>query len=140
MDLHVSSGESPLTEELARRAAQAVMEVTGLSLEEVGIKVVGDGESRSLNQTYAGKDVATDVLSFSREDSRGGDIVISLPEAERQAADASWGLEEELALLAVHGMLHLVGRDHRESADKEKMDRETAEVLSKLGIETRAYL
>lgn len=139
MDLHVSSG-GPLTEEQTRRAAEAVTEVTSLPLEEVGIKVVGDDEMRGLNKSYAGKEASTDVLSFPREDLRGGDIVISLPEARRQAAAAGWGLEEELALLAVHGMLHLVGRDHHGGDEKKAMDRETAQILSKLGIEARAYL
>lgn len=139
MDLIVSSGGGPLTEEQIRRAARAVTEVTGLLLEEVGVEVVGDDEMRALNKSYAGKETSTDVLSFPREDFRGGDIVISLPEARRQAAAAGWGLEEELTLLAVHGMLHLVGRDHH-GGEREAMDRETAQILSKLGIEARAYL
>lgn len=140
MDLIVSSAGSPLTEELALRVAHATSEVTGVQMEEVGIKLVGDGEMRSLNKSYVGADALTDVLSFPREDSRGGDIVISLPEAKRQADAAGWGLEEELTLLSVHGMLHLLGRDHQGEGDKQIMDRETAEILSKLGIEGRAYL
>jgi probable rRNA maturation factor len=140
MDLHVDSGGSSLTEKLVMELAYATSEVTGTQLEEIGVKVVGDAEMAQLNRQYSGKDSPTDVLSFPREDHLGGDIVISGDAARRQAAAAGWSEEDEYALLLTHGLLHLLGRDHGTADERSHMDGETANILSRLGIEARAYL
>src|SRR5271166_529241 len=82
----------------------------------VSLLLAGDAEIRDLNRTYRGVDAATDVLSFPLGDPdwRGahreflGDIAISVPYAQRQAAARGVELETELAYLAIHGALHLV--------------------------------
>jgi probable rRNA maturation factor len=140
MDLHVDSGSTPLTEELVERLAAATAEVAGIQLNEVGVKVVGDKEIARLNREYRGEDGPTDVLSFPREDNQGGDIVISGDAARRQAEAAGWSEEDEYALLLTHGLLHLLGRDHGTADERSQMDGETANILSRLGIESRAYL
>ena len=88
----------------------------------VTIVLVSDTRMRALNRTYRGKDYATDVLSFPSESRSGGrrarpdrflgDIVIARGVARRQARTASHGEQTELRILALHGLLHLLGYDH----------------------------
>jgi len=79
----------------------------------VTVAVVPDARVRRLNRDYRAKDAATDVLSFPA-DERGmlGDIVIAEGVARRQARDAGHAFGTELRVLALHGLLHLLGYDH----------------------------
>ncbi len=88
---------------------------------EVVVALVSDGRMRALNRTYRGADYATDVLSFPASDqpegeSSLGDIVIATGVAARQAAQARHSLQTELRVLALHGLLHLLGYDHERDA------------------------
>lgn len=89
----------------------------------VSLAVVPDSRVRILNRTYRKKDYATDVLSFPADEpqagtpSRGpdaylGDIVIARGVARRQAKAAGHAERTELRVLALHGLLHLLGYDH----------------------------
>jgi probable rRNA maturation factor len=90
----------------------------------VSLAIVSDGRVRSLNRTYRRKDYATDVLSFptnpkspipnpsERERRFLGDIVIARGVARRQAREAGHSEATELRVLALHGLLHLLGYDH----------------------------
>jgi probable rRNA maturation factor len=79
----------------------------------VTIAVLPDIRVRSLNREYRGKDAATDVLSFpADEPGILGDIVIASGVARRQASAAGHPLGTELRVLALHGLLHLLGYDH----------------------------
>ncbi len=84
--------------------------------DSVGVRFAGDRTVRRLNRDYRGKDKATDVLSFpgaeSPEGRHLGDIVISIPTAERQAAGGGRSLEQEVKTLLLHGVLHCLGYDH----------------------------
>ena len=77
------------------------------------VAVVPDGRVRALNYRYRRKDRVTDVLSFVAEE-RGalGDVVIAAGLAARQARQAGHSLAVELRVLALHGLLHLLGYDH----------------------------
>ena len=77
------------------------------------IAIVPDGRVQQLNRRYRRKDAATDVLSFP-SDERGylGDVVIASGVARRQARQAGHSLQHELRVLALHGLLHLLGYDH----------------------------
>ena len=118
---------------------------------EVSLVVTGDETVRELNRDYRGLDEVTDVLSFSplhsghwegetpqdRGDLDGtaesgfvyppgeaaplGDVIISFPQAQRQASERSEPLDREMALLIVHGVLHLAGHDHAEPAEETEM-------------------
>jgi probable rRNA maturation factor len=86
---------------------------------DVSVALVGDRLVRRLNCVYRGTDRVTDVLSFpsgSAGPTRGrqhiGDIVIARPVAARQARSAGHSLATELRVLALHGLLHLLGYDH----------------------------
>ena len=86
---------------------------------EVAIALVPDAHIRKLNRHYRGKDAATDVLSFPA-DERGylGDVVIAAGVARRQARQAGHSLQHELRVLALHGLLHLLGYDHERDAGR----------------------
>jgi len=80
---------------------------------EVGVAFVSDAAIRALNARYRGKDAATDVLSFpSGEAGSLGDIAIAVGVARRQAAAAGHAFGVEARVLALHGLLHLLGYDH----------------------------
>jgi probable rRNA maturation factor len=93
---------------------------TTLRRERCGVTLLltDDRQVRALNRRHRGIDRTTDVLSFAAggELEPGiphlGEIVISLPQARRQAKGACWPLRSELALLLTHGFLHLLGYDH----------------------------
>jgi probable rRNA maturation factor len=77
------------------------------------VAIVPDARVRALNRRYRRKDRPTDVLSFP-SDEKGylGDVVIATGVARRQATEAGHALATELRLLALHGLLHLLGYDH----------------------------
>jgi probable rRNA maturation factor len=80
---------------------------------EVSIAIVPDARIRALNRQYRRKDAPTDVLSFpADEPGTLGDIVIAAGVARRQAREAGHSLQTELRVLALHGLLHLLGYDH----------------------------
>ena len=80
---------------------------------EVTVAIVPDAQVRALNRRFRREDAPTDVLSFP-SDVRGylGDIVIAGGVARRQAAEVGHRLQDELKVLALHGLLHLLGYDH----------------------------
>jgi len=94
---------------------------------DVSVALVSDRTIQALNRKYRRIDRPTDVLSFSQDErsrrSRRllGDIVISVPTALRQARLAHRPIQDELEMLAVHGLLHLLGYDHATRKDEKKM-------------------
>lgn len=86
-----------------------------LRLAEVNLVVVGDRQMARLHRDYMGIGGTTDVLTFNLSDSNSarvdGDIYICLDQARRQARDYHVSLRQEMARLAVHGILHLAGFD-----------------------------
>jgi probable rRNA maturation factor len=113
-----------------RSLAGKILRAVDAGRADLSLLLVGDRFMRRLNRLYRRKDRTTDVLAFpvrkhaARPAPRAprpapallGDIVISLPRAERQAAQAGHSLEREMALLLIHGLLHLLGYDHERSA------------------------
>ena len=101
---------------------------------DVAVRITGDEEMRELNKTYASEDHATDVLSFAGDGDHLGDIAISWPAVMRQAASFGHDAKTEVALLAVHGLLHLLGWDHARAAERREMTRLTVAGLERSGI------
>jgi probable rRNA maturation factor len=95
---------------------------------EIGLNLVEESRIRELNRKYRNKNEVTDVLSFPLEETRLkkydilplGDIFICLEIAQRQADEMDIPLNQELARLVVHGLLHLLGYDHEISFTDEK--------------------
>ena len=90
---------------------------------ELSVFLTDDETIRELNSRYRGKDSPTDVLSFPLEDEiMLGDIAISLDTAQHKATEQLIGLDEEVAFLFVHGLLHLLGYEHEaDDAEAEEM-------------------
>ncbi|HXG55945.1 MAG TPA: rRNA maturation RNase YbeY [Vicinamibacterales bacterium] len=99
---------------------------------DVAVALVTDARMRILNRTYRRKDAPTDVLSF--EGGRLGDVVIAKGVAERQARDAGHSYQTELRVLALHGLLHLLGYDHDDPADNGSMARAESRLRRKGGL------
>ncbi len=120
--------------------ADAVMDAEGLPLGELGVVVTDDETIRELNREYAGDDTPTDVLAFSLREGeefaqpdgvlRLGEVIISYPTARRQAADAGIPVEREIEHLLVHGVLHLLGYDHAEPQEEERMRARERDLLA----------
>ncbi len=110
----------------------------------ISISLVGDAEIRTLNRKHRGKDKPTDVLSFPLYEpgERGphdgerllGDIVISLDTARRQAADYDAPLQNELYRLLIHGVLHVLGHDHEQTAERAAMESEERRLAAAIGM------
>lgn len=96
----------------------------------IAIRLTDDEELRHLNHEFVGHDSVTDVLSFAGTDEHLGDLAISWPMVLRQAREFGEPDETELALLSVHGLLHLLGWDHESAAERKEMTRITLAVLA----------
>lgn len=130
---------------LVLKLGQRILSAVGESSSELGVTFVGDRRMRRLNREFRGKDRTTDVLAFAMREAkvpgmsqRGvfplGDVVISLPTALRQARSENRPVDVELAMLLVHGVLHLCGYDHeRSTAETRRMRRMEGIVLRRLG-------
>jgi probable rRNA maturation factor len=92
--------------------------------ESFGARFVSDREMRRVNRDFRGKDKTTDVLSFPGEEGHLGDVMISVPTARRQAAEAGHGVDRELKVLLLHGVLHCMGYDHEtDQGEMERLER-----------------
>jgi len=107
---------------------------------ELGVRVVGPAESRRLNARYRGKDKPTNVLSFPAVEMPAGperplgDLVICPDVLRVEAREQGKSLRAHWAHLVVHGTLHLVGYDHEDCADADRMERREIAVLRRLGF------
>ncbi|MEZ4279494.1 MAG: rRNA maturation RNase YbeY [Myxococcota bacterium] len=114
---------------LLRRRAVAILKAAGQARSELSIALVDDAAIGALNAQYRGKPRPTDVLSFSLvegdfADRRGrllGDVVISVDTAARQASERRRSLDDTVAKLLVHGVLHLLGHDHEADDEARRM-------------------
>ncbi len=123
--------------------AQGVLEAEGVSEHaELSMVFVDEQAIADLNRRYAGSPEPTDVLAFPIDDGLShvahpgpvlvGDVVICPAQATRNAAVHAGSYEDELALLVVHGVLHLLGMDHVEADEAEAMQRRERQLLGRL--------
>ncbi len=153
MDIFLADEQDvPLSTEPLRRLAQLVLEEEGLPDEtEVAILFVDDDQMADYNQRFMHRQGPTDVLAFPLEDlepgrlperSAGaplslGDVIISPQYVTAQAADRQTTAEDELQLMVTHGLLHLLGYDHQDDDEAERMESRERELLAKVGVERR---
>jgi len=128
-ELLIKAGEATLSQQNADTSV------------EMGIMLGDDKLLEKLNFEHANEMHATDVLSFQGGDINPesgnvylGDIAISVSRAKAQAKAGQHSLEDELQLLVVHGVLHLLGHDHAKQDEKDRMWKAQKELLSILGI------
>lgn len=137
--------------ELLERAVRAAFSAAGRACSgELTVVITDEQQIQALNRDYRGVDAPTDVLAFGEVDEQGvfvtapdavpylGDIVISYPRAAEQAASYAHEVDDELTILVVHGVLHLLGYDHEMPQDKEEMWGVQEEALNALGIQSGA--
>jgi len=100
----------------------------------VTVRIVDESEGRDLNNTYRGKDYATNVLTFAYEEdgSLSGDIAICAPVVEKEAREQRKELMAHYAHLAIHAMLHLQGYEHGNETDAKQMETLETALMIKL--------
>ena len=99
---------------------------------QIALRIVDEIEGRALNESYRGKDYATNVLTFVYDDTDPlyGDVVICAPVVAREAKEQGKDLFAHYAHLTLHAVLHLQGYDHEKTREAEVMEaRETALML-----------
>ncbi|MCX7765320.1 MAG: rRNA maturation RNase YbeY [Candidatus Sumerlaeia bacterium] len=122
---------------LCREIFPVILEATNQSGAEISILFVGDEEMIDFNRHYRNEPETTDVLAFPMCDGRFpnvgpnilGDIIISIPTAKRQAEEQHHSLEKELAILLIHGYLHLLGYDDEKPSQRKMMRKREQELL-----------
>jgi len=106
-----------------------------LTNKDIELILTTDEEIKELNKEYRNKDKATDVLSFPLENIPGmplGSIVISVDTAKRGAEEFGHSIENEIKLLFIHGLLHLLGYDHE--VDNGEMREKEKEIIEKFNL------
>ncbi len=160
LDIYAADEQAdhPVAVERWSALARSVLEAEGVAGDtEVALLFVDEQTIASLNERFLGKTGPTDVLSFPIEDEversgrspdQGGtgpgtieadtdrllllgDVVICPAVAARNAVDHEVSFDDELALLVVHGILHLLGMDHEETAEAEQMERREQQLLAR---------
>lgn len=136
---------------LCRTAARAALAAgaPGLAGAELSIVLGDDALLRRLNKEWRDKDAPTNVLSFPAQDCLDkaltaalpgvplplGDVVLGFDTVRRETIEQGKALRDHLVHLTVHGVLHLLGLDHEEAAEAERMETLERAVLQGLGIE-----
>ena len=121
-DIHINAGGlagAPL--ELLLRAIELVMGSQAVAEGEVSLTLLDDKGIRELNRQYLKHDCVTDVIAFNLSDEGGplsGDVYIGFEQAARQASELGISTDDELARLAIHGVLHVLGSDHPVGKDR----------------------
>ncbi len=150
MAVSCSRALSPAHREQARRAAigpllKGALQDLGLQEHGLGCRLTTATAVQRLNRRFADSDSPTDVLAFPAADlvpGSGfrlppdgpgglGDIVIAIPIALEQAGRLGGDPQAELRLLAMHGLLHLLGHDHQDPEDAERMTQATRQLLAR---------
>jgi probable rRNA maturation factor len=125
------------------RTADALLAALGERDSSLSISFVRDPKIRELNRTFRALDKPTDVLSFplvepgnaySGAERLLGDIVISVDTARRQAADYDAPIGREVQRLLIHGVLHLLGHDHVDPAERAAMEAEERRLAAAIGM------
>lgn len=117
-------------------------------LVDIGLVIASDETVQNLNRSYRGVDASTDVLAFALSQPSSdevehfamppdkilhlGEVIVSYHQAERQAEEQHHPIERELALLVVHGVLHLLGYDHEKPEAEQSMRAMEAEILNSI--------
>jgi probable rRNA maturation factor len=130
-----------------KKIVRQVLKAEGVvPLYEVSLVFTDSEKVRQLNRDYRGVDESTDVLAFYMLPQKGadssfalppdgvtrlGEVIISYPQAVAQAKEQGHSTERELALLVIHGVLHLLGYDHEEPEEESKMRERERELLEK---------
>ncbi len=154
LSVHLSD-EQPLDVDQARLCdlTRRVLRTQGYPEDaEVAVLLVTDDDMASYNRRFLQREGPTDVLAFPLEEHQPGvpprvapsgppihlgDVVIAPAYVGRQAAEHGTTTDEEMALMLVHGLLHLMGYDHGEDDEAEAMESREREILAQVGLRRR---
>lgn len=128
------TGTLPDVEAVVERAAQAAL---GTAEGDIVVLLTDDAAVRELNGRFRDKDKPTNVLSFPAPENAFphlGDIVLAYGVCATEAEAQGKTLADHLSHLVVHGVLHLLGRDHEDDAEAEEMEAEEREILAQIGV------
>jgi probable rRNA maturation factor len=143
-------GDMPTSAWLRGVIKKALVSEDASPSSEVSVLITGQERVHELNRTYLDEDRPTDVLSFPmlppEADETGfipppdgqvhlGEVIISLPQAEQQARERGHSARHEIALLTIHGVLHLLGHDHANPDQEREMRRRETGILSEVDPE-----
>ena len=137
-----------------RRVAEQVLMAQGTSPDaELGLVITGQERVQELNKHYRGKDAPTDVLAFymipEAEQARAGpshfvtppdgvqhlgEAIVSYPQAVLQAQEHRHSIKKEIAILIIHGVLHLLGYDHEKPEQRHEMRAKEKEILNSIEV------
>lgn len=147
LELDIEAGswsEAPGLDELARRAAEATIKAVPEVVPgpvAATLLLTGDREVAELNRQWRGQDKPTNVLSFPAslpaipgEPRQLGDIALAYETVAREAAAENKSLAHHTAHLVVHGMLHLLGRDHATDQEADAMESIEIAALASIGV------
>lgn len=109
------------------KVVEKTLKILKIKIPGISIVLVGDAKIKELNKKYRKRNKVTDVLAFDY-----GEIFICLPQAKRQARKLGHSLKKELAILLIHGILHLAGYDDETKKDYNKMVRAQEEIWQEL--------
>jgi len=139
--------EASLELDWLQSIARQVLVAQGVGAEaELGLVIATQERVQQLNKDYLGRDEPTDVLAFSTREEIGadlppfvpppdgvlhlGEVIISYPQAAMQAEEHQHSVKKELAILIIHGVLHLLGHEHDKPELRRQMQTKEAEILS----------
>ena len=128
------TGALPDVEAIVERAAQAAL---GTVEGDIVVLLTDDAAVRELNGRFRDKDRPTNVLSFPAPENAFphlGDIVLAFGVCATEAEAQGKTLADHLSHLVVHGVLHLLGRDHEDDTEAEEMEAEEREILAQIGV------
>ena len=146
-----------------KKVAEQVLIAQGVSANvELGLFIASEERVQQLNRSYRGKDEPTDVLAFSMLPEQSaqrmpetdfppfvippdgvlhlGEVIISYPQAVTQAEEHQHSVKREIAILLIHGVLHLLGFEHNKPVLKRKMTAREAEILNYIEKDTSLSL
>jgi probable rRNA maturation factor len=135
-----------ISDQTAQGLVERILLALALPDAEVSVVLVDDREMARMNRRFLNRRGPTNVIAFSMREGDGkhisphllGDVVVSLDTARREAEEGGIAWEVRLAALVIHGVLHLLGRDHvGDEAQARRMADEEERILAALGVHGR---
>jgi len=126
----------PVDHDKLKQVLESAAEQLGTTVDNLSVALVDDARISQLNHQLLQRSGSTDVIAFEAEqDAEGssGEIIISVPTAQRQAQQYGHSLTAELCLLAIHGLLHVMGYEDQTEAGHAKMERIQESLMAEVG-------
>lgn len=121
--------------QLSKKQCVEWLSLVAKNQSKITLRIVDENESKILNKKFRNKDTSTNILSFLMlEDPIEGDLVLCHPIIKKEAKAQNKKIRDHYAHLIIHGYLHLLGYDHQNNADADKMEKMERKILSKFNI------